>query len=243
MKLAIDIGNTKIKIGFFNEDNLESHHVLNSNEVSKLRRLLSDTYVTHTIVCKVTDYPTGWKELLMEKSAVVIDLDPSTPLPFINEYKNRKTVGPDRLAAISGAWTQFKNNNILVVNAGTCITYDFIDVTGKYRGGAISPGREMRFRSLHDFTARLPLIEADVKFKSLIGVTTEECILSGVQNGIINEINGTINQYNERFKNLKTLITGGATNWLKLHIKGEINVEPMLTLKGLNVILSLCLEK
>jgi type III pantothenate kinase len=144
----------------------------------------------------------------------------------------------DRLAAVCGAYSTGKGKNILIVNAGTCITYDFIDSKGVYRGGSISPGLDMRYKALHTFTGGLPLITPDMKFKKITGTTTQEAIRSGVQQGMIKEIEGIIAEYQSKHKDLTVIVTGGSMEWLLKSLKIKIKGEPFLVLTGLNVILS-----
>jgi type III pantothenate kinase len=136
----------------------------------------------------------------------------------------------------------FPNSNILVIDAGTCITYDFIDKNGVYQGGAISPGINLKLKALNTFTQKLPLIEFKNEFV-LIGQTTEESILSGVLNGTIAEIEGIIGYYSHSFSDLKTIICGGASNFFESKIKAPIFVVPELVLIGLNRILQYNVSK
>jgi type III pantothenate kinase len=123
------------------------------------------------------------------------------------------------------------------------LPYDFTDKNGVYKGGSISPGLEMRFKALHTFTGRLPLIEADTKYTGLVGKTTEQSIRTGAQQGMLKEIEGIITAYKGKYSNLQIIISGGSMLWLKASLKGKINLQPFLTLKGLNVILASCLLK
>lgn len=245
MNLAIDIGNSKIKAGNFEGSRLVQHVICKPKEFIKLQALsgrLSGKTPSYAIVSSVTDYPPGLITFL-KKNYNLIKLTQKTPLPFRNEYKSPRTLGKDRLAVIAAAHHFFPRKNALVINAGTCITTDFISSKGVYKGGSISPGMEMRFKALHTFTARLPLITPDITFNDLEGKTTRESILSGVQRGIAEELNGIIHDYSIRYKDLQIIITGGWHEWLEKQIKFKIISEPFLTLKGLNVILTFCLTR
>jgi type III pantothenate kinase len=178
----------------------------------------------------------------IKKKFPYIFLNAGTPIPIKNQYKTPETLGNDRLANAVGATIIFPEKNVLIIDMGTCIKYDFIDKNKNYHGGAISPGLEMRFKSLDKFTDQLPLIEPSENF-SLTGRSTEESILSGVQNGIIFEINGMIDQYKKKHDELKVIITGGDHAFFANHLKSSIFAAPNLTLQGLNEILEYNVRK
>ena len=146
-------------------------------------------------------------------------------------------MGVDRIALVSSAASQFPNKNVLIIDAGTCITYDFINEKGCYLGGAISPGIKMRYQSLHKFTKKLPLLETKLP-ENLIGGSTEECIHSGVVNGVINEIDSNIDSYRKKNKDLTIVLTGGDVNFLSNRLKNGIFANPNFLLQGLNTILT-----
>ena len=166
----------------------------------------------------------------------IIFFDKNTKSPIINKYKSPETLGNDRLALATGGALLNKGNNILIIDAGSCITYDFVDKNEVYFGGAISPGIEMRFRSLNSFTDKLPLIKIQ-NYSKLIGRDTKESILSGVMNGVIFEVNSVISYYKKRFKSIKIIISGGDAIFLAKKIKSRIFVEPNFLLISLNQIL------
>jgi len=235
MNLTIDIGNSRIKAAVFNNERLVANCTVQSaKELYAFIKKYSG--IKTAIVSSTTDYPAGFTSLFGKKIKLT-ELSEKTPLPFSNAYKTPKTLGKDRIAAIAGAWHILPKKNILVVNAGTCITYDFIHKNGVYHGGAISPGLDIRFKALHTFTGRLPLIGADTTFTQLTGKTTEESILTGVQQGMTEEIQGFIRAYSKKYSGLQVIITGGSHSWLKTRLSGKIISEPFLTLKGLNVLL------
>ncbi len=240
MNLVIDIGNSRVKAGVFAGNRLVSSIAYESFNIKAFQLFVKKyTAIKNAIVCTVTDYPTGLMTFL-KRNFKLIELSDKAPLPFRNNYKTPKTLGKDRLAVVAGAQHLLPGKNALVINAGTCITYDFIDGKGVYQGGSISPGLEMRFKALHTFTGRLPLIEADSTFKEFVGKTTKESILSGVQQGVVKEIEGITEAYKKRFKGLQVILSGGWHNWLKNQLGNKIISEPYLTLTGLNVILMLC---
>ena len=159
-------------------------------------------------------------------------------LPFKNLYKTPKTLGLDRIALIAAAASQYRAKNILVIDAGTCITYDFINSKNEYLGGAISPGLTIRYEALHNLTAKLPLLKPK-DLDVFIGNTTETSIHSGVINGVINEIDGVIKQYQSSNKDLTVILTGGDTNFLAKRLKSSIFANSNFLLEGLNHLLKI----
>jgi len=175
-------------------------------------------------------------DYLKDKVNNFIYLNKKTKLPIINLYESPDTLGKDRLAAIIGANNIFKNQDVLVIDAGTAITFDFINKNNEYIGGNISPGLEMRYKSLNLFTSKLPLIKKDEKF-NLIGKNTKEAIISGVQNGLVFEIDSYINIFKEKFNNIKIILTGGDSFFFEHKLKNCIFAEVFLIAIGLNKIL------
>ncbi len=243
MNLAIDIGNSSVKTAFFKGNAISKAAVHQSFSLSTLKALTAKKEnIENVILCAVKDYPAEWKTYL-NKNFKFIELDEKTPLPIKNDYLSPSTLGKDRLASAVGANFIYPGKNVLSITAGTCIIYDLVDNKGIYKGGAISPGLYMRFKSLHTFTGRLPLIEPDTKFKNLVGRTTEQSIRVGVQQGMTAEIEGMIKAYTSKYSNLQVIISGGSMPWLKISLSAKINPQPFLALKGLNVILAACLAK
>lgn len=238
MNLAIDIGNSRVKTGLFIDNKLVKNAVYNSFNLITLKAIFRENPgIEHSILCSVTTYPVALKKFLSSHSHF-IELSSEMPVPVKIAYKTPETLGMDRLAAVCGANKLYRGKNALVVNAGTCVTYDFIDNKNTYRGGSISPGLDMRYQALHTFTGKLPLIAPDMKYKKLVGASTEECIKSGVQLGMASEIDGIIKEYQLKYSNLTIILTGGSMPWLLKSLKSKIKPEPFLVLTGLNVILS-----
>jgi len=156
-------------------------------------------------------------------------------LPITTPVGKPETIGADRLGLVVAAVHLFPGKNNLVIGLGTCITYNFINKYHEFLGGSISPGMEMRFRSMHEFTAKLPLIRADWNFP-LIGYDTRTNILSGVILGMAKEIDGIVEAYNEKYDNFNVLLTGGDTTHFVGHLKKEIFADPNLIYKGLYAI-------
>jgi type III pantothenate kinase len=163
-------------------------------------------------------------------------LTASLPLPISNLYATPQTLGGDRLASVCGAHQKFPGSHCLVIDAGTCIKYDFLDKDGQYHGGAISPGLKMRFQAMHQFTAKLPLVEI-VEDPKLIGNTTETSLQSGALNGAVAEMNGIILQYEQKFEGLQVILSGGDGPFFENKLKRPIFALPELVLSGLNSIL------
>lgn len=233
MNTVVDIGNTAIKIGFFEKDKLIEKHIIQSmEEMIELIHIKKNKHILFSSV----KIPISSFLQKIDSDIQTFELSSSTKLPFENEYKTKDTLGMDRLAAIAGAHQLFPNHHSLVVDVGTAIKFDFISNENKYKGGGISPGLAIRFKSLHQFTSQLPLLASE-KIDYLIGNSTSECIMSGVMNGTIAEINGIIEQYKDTFDELKIILTGGDASFFETRIKHSIFVEPDLVLKGLNYLL------
>ena len=235
MNLVIDIGNTKAKIAIFNNNELLERLTVDvENIIAEVKLLQKRFSLTNCIVSSVTKFDiTNFKEIDFQ---TFIRLNHTAKVPFINNYKSPLTLGVDRIALASAAVKEYPKQNVLVIDAGTCITYDFVTENKEYLGGAISPGIDMRYKSLHTFTANLPLLEKD-DFK-LIGTDTQSSIHSGILNGVINEIEGIINQYIDKYQTLTVVLTGGDTNFLSKKLKNTIFANPNFLLVGLNSILT-----
>lgn len=173
---------------------------------------------------------------LSTRTTNTIVLNHNTPLPIKSLYKTPQTLGVDRMASVVGAKFLYENKNNLVIDLGTCITYDLLDNEGTYHGGGISPGVDMRLKAMHKFTSKLPLIAVKGD-PELIGKTTKECMLSGAVNGTIAELEGIINRYRQFFEDLNIIFCGGAAFFFESKIKDDIFAIPNLVLVGLNQIL------
>ncbi len=163
-------------------------------------------------------------------------VDHQLKTPFENHYSSPETLGADRIALAAAAVLHYGETNTLVIDAGTCITYDMITAEGAYLGGAISPGLTMRYRALHHFTSRLPSLEVG-DYQELIGNTTESSIHSGVINGLSMEIEGVIGQYQSRYELLTVILTGGDAQFLSKRLKKAIFAHSNFLLEGLNFLL------
>ena len=237
MNLVIDAGNTAVKTAVFQNNRLLEKQNFNkekfSAEFDKIRKKFPE--IKNSIVSSVTS---GEFEMISEikKAFPVLKLDNLTPVPFENKYASPETLGKDRIALVASAVYSFPGKNVLIIDAGTCITYDLKTEEEVYLGGAISPGLNMRFKSLHKFTANLPLISPKPEAE-LIGNTTQTSILSGIINGIKMELKGTVESYRSQFEDLTVIFTGGDSQILSIPLKNSIFANSNFLLEGLNSIL------
>ncbi|WP_456376559.1 type III pantothenate kinase [Lutibacter sp.] len=236
MNLIIDAGNTRIKIAVFNNSKLIHNESISiDNLVAKVTELIKKFACTNAIISSVGSVK-KYQIAKIQAEINLIELNYTTKTPFKNQYATPKTLGVDRIALVSSAISKFPKQNVLIIDAGTCITYDFINAEGNYFGGAISPGLNMRYESLHKFTKKLPLLTP--KFTSyFIGNSTENSIHSGIIHGVIAEIDSFVNHYREKNKDLTVVLTGGDTNFLSNRLKNSIFANPFFLLEGLNTIL------
>ena len=233
--VVVDIGNTAIKVGLFYKAELIEKHTVVSLEEAK--DVLKKKRFAHLVISSVGRISTASaSEWLHDIARSTLLISPQTPLPFTSVYETKETLGSDRIAAVAGAYSIFPNKNCLVIDIGTALKLDFIDKQGIYQGGSISPGLKLRLSSLHQFTAHLPLLKPSV-VNYFIGTSTSSCMLSGVMNGAIAEINGLIERYKELFGSLQIIITGGDAHFFESKLKHAIFAEPDLVLKGLHYIL------
>ena len=237
MNLIIDVGNTFVKLAVFNNDILQYKKSCDKKEFLIILEEISIKFpkINDVIVSSVGNFSEG--ELSEIKSSYkVFVLTQKDEVPFINKYATPDTLGVDRLALVSAAAIQFPNKNVLIIDAGSCITYDFLSSENEYLGGAISPGIKMRYRSLHSLTEKLPLLEPKLPF-NFIGDSTESSIHSGVIQGVLNEMEGFIELYKEKNKELTIILTGGDAHFLLDSLKNDIFATSNFLLEGLNYIL------
>lgn len=233
MNLVIDAGNTRTKIGIFEGATLSTTKVFARAEEAE--DFIRFQPVQHALISAVTregEVLIG----LVRAQGKKLKLTPDLPVPIKNRYETPQTLGADRLAAACGAWQLFPNQSSLVVDCGTCINYEFVHGEGYYAGGAISPGVAMRFRSMHEMTDRLPQADAESE-PPLTGRNTIQCLQSGVVNGILEEIKGTIARYADYSPGIRVILTGGDAHFFEKPLKPSIFVAPELILTGLNSIL------
>jgi len=231
VNLVIDFGNTRTKAAIFKDDTLLEK--IDDLAVHDIPALIDQHKPHHTIVSSVSKTK---DELEATIGTNAMYLSHQSNLPFKIAYNSPTTLGLDRIAAVAGAQHIFPNTNCLVIDSGTCVTYDVIDKDGVYHGGGISPGINMRFKALNTFTANLPLVEGAENI-SLVGKTTVESIQSGVIHGIIGEIEQFIRMYKDKFADLQIIICGGDAKYFENRLKADIFASPELVLTGLNRIL------
>ena len=233
MNLVIDSGNSAAKVGIF--DHQKMVEKLTFPVLEELQAFMHDALFDNLIISSVKDDEaliSSWGSKARKSFA----LKKGLPLPVNNLYKTPETLGMDRLAAVCGAQQLYPRTHCLVIDAGTCITYDFLDKNKNHHGGSIAPGLKMRLQAMHTFTAKLPLVEV-VENPPLIGDTTTTCLQSGAINGMIQEINGTISQYQQQFEGIQVILCGGDARFFENKLKAPIFAIPELVLSGLNSIL------
>lgn len=234
MILAIDVGNTRIKGAVFEGNTLLETFVFMKTELQKSIQNILKTHkkITHLVVASVSDVEKqSFSDL---KSALNIHfVSHNDPFPFFNGYETPQTLGIDRMVLASGATLQFPNRNRLVIDVGTCVTYDFIDENNNYLGGAITTGLRLRYEALHHYTAKLPLLTPESP-KHFIGKSTSESIHSGVVNGLVYEIDGFIDEYKSLYSNFIIILTGGDTDFLANRLKNTIFANSNFLLESLN---------
>jgi type III pantothenate kinase len=236
VNLVIEQGNTKLKAAVFKNGRIISSVFGNSRNYSIINQIIENKAITKTIVSSVVDVENDFINDLKSKVSPVIFLNENTPVPITVEYKTPATLGKDRLAAATGANYLKPGKNILVIDAGTAITYEFIDSEGVFAGGNISPGLTTRFQALNRFTEKLPLV-SETEYVPFTGYNTETAIIAGVVNGIIFEMDGYIDALKARYKDFFVFLTGGHAFYFESRLKNHIFADPNLVLTGLNRIL------
>lgn len=237
MQLVIDIGNTSLKFALFDKDQM----IMRGTGQEALQTALDDNakLIERGLIATVTGYEQT-AQLLKKLNIPFSILTAESSLPIRNLYRTPHTLGADRITLAVAGSSIFPDSPVLVIGAGTCITYDFADSAG-YHGGAISPGITMRFQALHQYTARLPEVDwssyRHEKYDSITGFDSEGSILTGVLRGMVNEIDGTIDEYKRRYSGLHVAVTGGDMDFLVKNLKNDIFARPDMVLEGLNYIL------
>lgn len=237
MNLVIDIGNTRTKAGLFRNGKLEYREARENREIGDLLALATNHKAENVILSTVADaVATPLREALASRF-FFMELSAATPLPIKNLYRTPETLGKDRLAAVVGAYALYPGQACLVVDAGTCITYDLLSSGGDYLGGNISPGIAMRLKAMHTFTARLPLV-APGPLEEWIGDSTEAALRNGGQLGALLEAEGYLRYCRSRFGAIHGIFTGGDADFFAKNLKSEIFVNHNLVLIGLDQILN-----
>jgi type III pantothenate kinase len=235
MNLIIDAGNTRVKMAVFQQGEMLRQTRLDTLSKAAIQEFIQGFEVNAVIFSSVAVEEPLINTFLNEFECFV-KLNHETPLSIKNLYSSPETLGTDRIACAVGAHALFPKSAVLSVDAGTCIKFDMVNEKGEYLGGSISPGLQMRISSLHNFTARLPLLPLSMP-EHFIGSTTEESILSGVVRGAIAEVDGLIDLYRASFNNLKVVLSGGDMAYFEKSLKNRIFAAPNLLMQGLNQIL------
>jgi len=236
MILAIDVGNTKIKVAVFEQDTLVfKKDFTNESFLDGMKKILKKYPKSNkTILSSVSTLSEEVILLLKSKTELHI-ISHESIFPFENKYTTPLTLGMDRKVLVSGAVLKYPNQNCLIIDAGTCITYDFVDTEKNYFGGAISPGIEMRYKALNHFTAKLPKLEFNEP-DYFIGDSTNQSMHSGVVNGVLYELEGFINDYLREKKYLTIILTGGDALFLAKRLKNPIFANSNFLLESLNLL-------
>mgnify|MGYP001308439238 CR=1 FL=1 len=234
--LIIDEGNTCVKVAVYESDTLQDLSVVSFETLEDELPVFFLTHeISRVILSSVGAYEREIKTLIPDEIPFLL-LSNTTKVPFDNLYASPKTLGVDRIALVSAASYMYPSQNVLVIDMGTCVTFDFINAQKQYLGGAISPGIRMRYKALSTFTAKLPDLSIQTP-EAIIGIDTASSIHSGVLNGMQHEIDGIITSYKRQFSELTVVLTGGDRIYLSKRLKNSIFAHSNFLLEGLNTIL------
>ena len=238
MNLTIDMGNTRVKYAVFDGGTVVSDGCSEEFDEAVIDRILAaHPGITQAIVATTRGPVDDTVALVRRRIGRCLRLSPQLPLPIRNGYTTPETLGEDRLAAAVGAASLYPGRNLLIVDFGTAITIDQVSADGVFRGGNISPGMQMRYKALHQFTGRLPLIDSNGR-KLPMGRDTETAIRAGVLKGMEYEISGYIESMKHKYPELLVFLTGGDDFSFDSSVKSIIFADRFLVLKGLNRILN-----
>lgn len=232
--LVLDVGNTRTKLGLFRQGRLQRSGVIASSDVVGLATFLEGARPVHIVLGSVAAADAGWEDHLRSLAPLTV-VTGASPAPVRSAYRTPLTLGVDRLANATGAWRMFPGRSALAIDLGTCITYDLVDPTGAYRGGAIAPGLRMRLKAMNAYSARLPVMEPAAA-PELWGQDTGSSLTSGAQWGVLFELQGFIARARHDFPDLAVVLTGGDALSFSRALKSGIFAHPSLTLEGLYTI-------
>ncbi|WP_293874002.1 type III pantothenate kinase [Flavobacterium sp.] len=234
MLLTIDVGNTKIKTAVFEQNTVVELFIFENKELENKLHYILNHYpkIKKLVICSVGNIENKFF-LSLENRVEVHYITHQSKFPFTNLYSSPTTLGIDRMVLAAGAVMQFPAQNRLVIDAGTCITYDFVDNLDNYLGGAISPGIRLRYESVHQQTAKLPLLQKKHPI-NYIGNSTDESIHSGIINGVLLEIDGFIEHYKIQYAKFIIILTGGDAYFLAMQLKNTIFANSNFMLESLN---------
>ena len=231
---CFDFGNTRLKCAIFKNRELENLIVIDNDLPETIQAVLNQYQPNKTILASVINHNPA-SEAILASQTQFHKLSYTSKIPLTTPVGKPETIGADRLALCAAAVDLFPNQHNLVIGLGSCITYNFVNKFHEFLGGSISPGMQMRFRSMHEYTALLPLIEADNQFP-LIGFDTKTNLLSGVILGMAKEIDGIIEAYSLKYSKFNVLLTGGDMGFFVPHLKKKIFADSYLIYKGLYAI-------
>lgn len=229
--ICFDFGNTSCKAAVFNDRNIIQVVTLSESILDDVSALLQKYKPSRSILASVIHHDPKI-EMMLKQNSIFHLLTSISDLNFSISVGKPETIGTDRIALIAAAIDCYPNKNNLIISLGSCITYNFVNQYKQFLGGAISPGLEMRFKSVNDYTAKLPKVSAEWN-TPLIGYDTKTNIQSGVINGIINEIEGFIDSYAQRYDNFNVILTGGNCSYFAGQLKKRIFAEQNFLFKGL----------
>ncbi|HNW56308.1 MAG TPA: type III pantothenate kinase [Bacteroidales bacterium] len=235
MNLVFDIGNSSSKMAVYDGRTKIAFFRTKEFSFEKLHKKMSKYHIDKAIVCSVKDIPEFIIDIFKTNYPVVHFLSHESKLPFSIDYETPETLGPDRIAAVAGAYAEFPGKDVFIIDAGTAITYEFLS-ENIYRGGNISPGLNMRFKALNRFTGKLPLVSPADNYTSP-GRNTNDAIMAGVVTGITYEINEYIRAFEKKHTDFKVVLTGGDSEYLKNKIEHNFTWLPDIVVSGLNFIL------
>lgn len=240
MLLAIDVGNSRVKVAVFEHNNQIELFIFESensekNSEKNFKKILKKYPKTQKAVLSSVGKLDSATEKMIHSTLKIEIISHKSTFPFTNSYATPTTLGIDRMVLAAGAVLSYPKQNRLVIDAGTCITYDFIDANDHYLGGAISPGLKIRYKSLNNYTEKLPLLEKK-EVENFIGNSTENSIHSGIINGICHEIDGFITQYMDKYQDLTIILTGGDTDFLAKRLKNTIFANSNFLVESLNLL-------
>lgn len=242
MNLIIDRGNTRTKFALFQEQKLIDLSVFFTSDEDDCIHYVQNIEFESAILASTAKEDDKLLNILEKKSRKFIQITSETEFPIKIGYETKETLGDDRIAAVCGARAIEQEGDLLVITAGTCVTYNLLNKENSFLGGGISPGLVMRLKAMHEFTGKLPLLRNE-EFDELLGQSTKESMLSGARKGIVAEIDGIIEEYQLLFPDLKVFICGGDTSFFVDRLKSKIFANSNLVLYGINEILNYNIKK
>jgi len=242
MILTIDVGNTNVKVAVFKQFNIVDMSVFQKNNFQNNFQIIFKKYpnLTKAILASVSMLD-EMDSIWLKNKIEVVEITADSNFPFKNKYITPTTLGIDRRVLASGAVLQYPSQDVLIIDAGTCVTYDFITNKNEYLGGAISPGLRLRYQALNDYTAKLPLLENNSP-DNFIGNSTDESIHSGVVNGLCFEIEGFISEFSVKNEQFTIILTGGDAIFLANRLKSTIFADENFLLKSLHQLYTYSLQ-